>query len=651
MAIAAGVNSKGTQGFGSSAVTSAVTTQESGSVIVLAVVVADGTSVTVPADSKGNTYTKVGNDDIFADGNKKLQWYVCENAIGGAGHTATVQVSPDDSVTVLFQEITGAAVAGAVDTAVTAGGNDTSSPFEITSGTLSQPNEILLSMFGGNVGTNAASTETSGMTKTAEEQNGGSFYDLALAYRIVNDTTPYTASWTRDTATDCGLGIIGIKEAATYSREQEGYRWRADDGSETGATWLAAQDSNITRATSLATRLRMLIDASDDPPGTQYQLEYKLAAASTYRKVEAAGGDAITFGSIGSATTSGTTAPSVAYPTGIQAGDILILAIGNRPNTSTPATPSGWTDASDYTQTGGAGSEGAGTGVVRCTVFYKVADGTESGNLSLSIASGTSCAAAMWRVTKTTGKDWAVALANGSDNSAGTSFSVAMGSDPGVTAGDLVYVATVSSEDTASFASQALTQSGVTYGSMSERLDQAVSTGNDLRLVVSEHAVSSGTSVAAATFTATASGTNSGNVAGTSIMIRLRQVDQPIQLAASSNITASGEATTAQLTAPSGKTTDDFDAGRMQDDENPADSVDISSDGYTELEWSLQATALASVEQVYQFRVTANGTALDTYTLIPEWTIGSAEGGAGPLRPQDGIGSGGMQSMTGGMQD
>lgn len=90
-----------------------------------------------------------------------------------------------------------------------------------------------------------------------------------------------------------------------------------------------------------------------------------------------------------------------------------------------------------------------------------------------------------------------------------------------------------------------------------------------------------------------------------------------ITLAASSQITASGENTTAQLTAPSGKSTSDFDAGRIQDDENPADSVTISSDGYTELEWSLVANAAAVDSGVYQFRVykyleTLNATEITT---------------------------------------
>lgn len=48
-----------------------------------------------------------------------------------------------------------------------------------------------------------------------------------------------------------------------------------------------------------------------------------------------------------------------------------------------------------------------------------------------------------------------------------------------------------------------------------------------------------------------------------------------VYIAPSANITAGGQATTAQLTAPSGKTTADFSVGRMWDDENGTDTVDI----------------------------------------------------------------------------
>ena len=114
------------------------------------------------------------------------------------------------------------------------------------------------------------------------------------------------------------------------------------------------------------------------------------------------------------------------------------------------------------------------------------------------------------------------------------------------------------------------------------------------------------------------SGSASSTFTNTSILI-----DAPrFILSPSANIAASGEDTTAQLTAPSGKTTGDFIAGRIQDDENPADIIDIPADKYTEIEWSIEATDVVKSGEVYSFRITDNGTELDSYIETPQWTIG-----------------------------
>ena len=76
-------------------------------------------------------------------------------------------------------------------------------------------------------------------------------------------------------------------------------------------------------------------------------------------------------------------------------------------------------------------------------------------------------------------------------------------------------------------------------------------------------------------------------------------------LGASSYITASGENTTAQLTAPAGKTSGaDFQAGRIQDDENPCDDINLGEGKYTEVEFCIQATSDAEVGETYEFRIT-----------------------------------------------
>ncbi len=104
-----------------------------------------------------------------------------------------------------------------------------------------------------------------------------------------------------------------------------------------------------------------------------------------------------------------------------------------------------------------------------------------------------------------------------------------------------------------------------------------------------------------------------------------------IVVSPSSQITASGENTTARLTAPSGKSTSDFDAGRIQDDENPADSVTVSVDDYTEMEWCLMANTAAADGGIYQFRAYKY---LETFAS--ELTTGGTASALGENLPNEG---------------
>lgn len=69
--------------------------------------------------------------------------------------------------------------------------------------------------------------------------------------------------------------------------EQEGYRWRNDDGSESVATWRKSQDTSDTVGKNVNIRLRTLLNATLDPTAASYQLEYKETddPDSEYRKV------------------------------------------------------------------------------------------------------------------------------------------------------------------------------------------------------------------------------------------------------------------------------------------------------------------------------------------------------------------------------
>ncbi len=83
----------------------------------------------------------------------------------------------------------------------------------------------------------------------------------------VTHTASGSPSITKPTAT--GTAVV-------LSWEQEGFRWRNDDGSETTATWRQAQDVDDVVSPLQNIRLRVLTDsAGKDPPSVTRTLQYK----------------------------------------------------------------------------------------------------------------------------------------------------------------------------------------------------------------------------------------------------------------------------------------------------------------------------------------------------------------------------------------
>lgn len=233
---------------------------------------------------------------------------------------------------------------------------------------------------------------------------------------------------------------------------------------------------------------------------------------------------AIAFVAAGAAAT-GTTSLSIAFPAGISAGNLLAIAVANKYPANGPATPTDFIAPSDNQGSGGQGASGGDAGNVYATAFYKVATGSESGSVTVGIASGNSAIGRMFAYSNATGL-WSVACTFGADNTADTSWSVTGGADPGVTTGDVVLaISAINGADgTQQAASQAITQTGITYGAMTERQDSGTSAGDNSHLVVSEHPVTSGTSSDVPVYTFTADTTIGANApAGATVLMRLRE--------------------------------------------------------------------------------------------------------------------------------
>lgn len=94
------------------------------------------------------------------------------------------------------------------------------------------------------------------------------------------------------------------------------------------------------------------------------------------------------------------------------------------------------------------------------------------------------------------------------------------------------------------------------------------------------------------------------------------------QLSPSANIADNAATdTTAILTAPTSKDSGDFQAGKISDNTNPLPPINLASGLYTEVEFCHKPTVYAELGATYEFRITDNGTPLDTYTEYAELTI------------------------------
>lgn len=230
----------------------------------------------------------------------------------------------------------------------------------------------------------------------------------------------------------------------------------------------------------------------------------------------------------------GTTSVTPAYPASISAGNLLVLTVVNKYPAATPSTPDGWTLIGSAS--GGAGDSGADTGQVLVTGWYKIAAGTESGTVSVTITGGNSSLGVIVKFTNATGF-WGIGYTSGADETAGTAWSVTCSSDPGVTAGDMIYAVSGVNSDAYGYGSEAITQTGITWGTQTEIGELQTNNGDDIDSFYSHHTANSGTSSAAPVYTATAAGSATYAPAGATLLIRLRE--DPTEITGTLSVTLS----------------------------------------------------------------------------------------------------------------
>jgi hypothetical protein len=96
-----------------------------------------------------------------------------------------------------------------------------------------------------------------------------------------------TLSWTISSSSGWAMVAVNVQDATPITFDQEGFRFRNDDGSETTATWKAAQDTNITVAEGETFRVRAIVNMTGDPPAKTFSWAYqKIGVGNPVRNID-----------------------------------------------------------------------------------------------------------------------------------------------------------------------------------------------------------------------------------------------------------------------------------------------------------------------------------------------------------------------------
>lgn len=248
----------------------------------------------------------------------------------------------------------------------------------------------------------------------------------------------------------------------------------------------------------------------------------------------------VEFVSVGAKSAGSATATSIAYPTGIAAGRLVLAGRAGWRSDLTMANEAGWTNTAEL---GG----GTGTAIDAHTTKIRVdrleQTGSESGSVTFDESGSTNpgCLGIMLNYANAAATTWDVATSTGTDDTHGANRSATGSGTVSFQPGDVLvaFVAVDTDTSLATFSAPALTASGITFDTTTRRspASAGVTTGDDGNIEAFDATVSSGTGTVAPTLAFTTGTSQCGPVA----FVRLR--------AASSGVTGTVAATQAAQTS------------------------------------------------------------------------------------------------------
>ena len=223
---------------------------------------------------------------------------------------------------------------------------------------------------------------------------------------------------------------------------------------------------------------------------------------------------------------SGTTSCTPAYPAELLAGDLLFLIVVNKYPLNAPTNPTGWTLG--IQKSGGAGASGVDSGNVFITAYWKIADGTETGNQTINVTSGNSTLARIFCFRAVENAAWDTpAFVSGESGTPGTAWSATMTAGVEMRFGDMIAAWSGQNTDAYTNSVERISHGSATFRNNTERTDNPATAGDDVRMVTSTHEVLSGNETAVSTYTMTAAGSDANSPAGATVLARIRMRGVP----------------------------------------------------------------------------------------------------------------------------
>jgi hypothetical protein len=110
--------------------------------------------------------------------------------------------------------------------------------------------------------------------------------DEIKATHVSMDAGGFTLNYSDVFGSACYCGYLALAVGAALALEQEGFRFRNDDGSESAATWRQNQDVQDSVQPGGKARVRFVVNATGDPTSKQFQIEGRVKDTGSWRKLE-----------------------------------------------------------------------------------------------------------------------------------------------------------------------------------------------------------------------------------------------------------------------------------------------------------------------------------------------------------------------------